>query len=64
MTREQFLRVLRKECKARGWTLEVDVKLGKGSHHRIEVSNGRKTTLKSGELSPIYMKIVREQLGL
>ena len=63
MKREQFVRLLRKECKALGWELEVDTKLGKGSHYRI-TANGRKTTLKSGELSPVYMDIVRGQLGL
>ena len=64
MTRDQFIRLLRKECAARGLILTVDVKSGKGSHYRISLSNGRRTTLKSGELSPLYMKIVREQLGL
>ena len=64
MKRDQFIRELRKECKARGWTIVVDVKMGKGSHYEIRTSNGRRTTLKSGELSPIYMNLVRGQLGL
>ena len=63
MTRDQLLRQLRAECRDRGWTLEVDRKLGKGSHYRVE-ANGRKTTVKSGELSPGYCQIVRKQLGL
>ncbi|KKB12471.1 hypothetical protein VE25_07135 [Devosia geojensis] len=63
MTRDQLLRLLRKECKARGWTLEVDTRLGKGSHYRVMV-NGRITTIKSGEMSPQYVKLVRAQLGL
>lgn len=63
MTRTQLLSSLRKECKVRGWAFEVDKKLGKGSHYRV-VANGRKTTVKSGELSPQYVKLIREQLGL
>lgn len=63
MNREQFLKALRKECRKSGWSLEVDTKLGKGSHYRITV-NGRKTTVKSGELSPVFIKIIRDQLGL
>jgi len=63
MKREQFLRALRKECRTHGWVLEVDKNLGKGSHYRISV-NGRKTTVKSGDLSPGYIALIREQLGL
>lgn len=63
MKREQLLRQLKKECKVRGWELEIDTKLGKGSHYRI-TANGRKTTVKSGELSPRYCELIREQLGL
>jgi hypothetical protein len=61
--REQFIRQLREACAERGWTFEIDFKSGKGSHYRA-VANGRKTTIKSGELSPQYMRIVRKQLGL
>lgn len=63
MKREQFIRLLRRDCKERGWTLVVDTRLGKGSHYRLE-AGGRRTTLKSGELSEIYMRLVRKQLGL
>ena len=63
MTRDQFLRQLRSDCRERGWTLEIDRKLGKGSHYRVE-ANGKKTTIKSGELSPAYCTLVRKQLGL
>ena len=68
MKRDRFISLLRSECAARGCSLVVDKKLGKGSHYRIEMWNGAvmtaKTTLKSGELSPGYMSIVRRQLGL
>lgn len=63
MTRDQLIRLLKREAKASGWDFEVDVKLGKGSHYRVEM-NGRKTTIKSGELSPLYVEIIRKQLGL
>lgn len=63
MKREQLLRELRKECKSRGWDFNIDTRLGKGSHYRVSV-NGRKTTIKSGELSPQYCNLIREQLGL
>jgi len=66
--RDRFISLLRTECTVRGWSLVVDKKLGKGSHYRIEVWSGdamvAKTTLKSGELSPGYMSIIRKQLGL
>jgi len=62
MKREQVIRQLRKEAKERGWSFVVDTELGKGSHYRIEV-NGRKTTIKSGELTPLYVEIIRKQLG-
>jgi hypothetical protein len=63
MTRDQLLRELRKECKSRGWELEIDRKLGKGSHYRVWTQGG-KTTIKSGELSRIYCNLIHEQLGL
>ncbi len=63
MNRDQLIRQLRKEAKEHGWSLDVDVRLGKGSHYRITL-NGVTTTLMSGELSPIYVQIVRKQLGL
>ena len=43
--------------------LEVVESRGKGSHYRIKL-NGRRTTLKSGDLSPHYMKMVKKQLGI
>ena len=62
-TREQFLRILRNKCKKQYLELNVDKKLGKGSHYRVSV-DGKKSTIKSGELSPQYMKLVTKQLGL
>lgn len=68
MKRDRFISMLRENCAAMGWRLVVDTKLGKGSHYRLEVWSGdqmlAKTTLKSGDLSPLYEKLVRKQLGL
>jgi hypothetical protein len=68
MKRDRFIAALREMSEAAGCSIVVDKKLGKGSHYRIEVWRGdrmlAKTTLKSGELSPDYMKMVRKQLGL
>lgn len=68
MKRDRFISQLRTYCEAAGWLLVIDRKLGKGSHYRVEVRDGdmtiARTTLKSGELSPIYMQLVRKQLGL
>ena len=63
MKRQQFLKELRKRAKARHLDMAVDTKLGKGSHIRVTVG-GSKTTIKDGDLSPAYMKLVRKQLGL
>jgi len=63
MEREKFIRQLRKEAKAEGLRFEIDRKLGKGSHYRLRVGN-RLATVKSGDLSPVYMRMVRKQLGL
>ena len=63
MKREAFLRELRKLARARGLEVEVLANRGKGSHCRIKVGD-RFTTLKSGDLTPRYMALVRKQLGL
>jgi hypothetical protein len=63
MKRDQFLRELRKAAKARGLELEVFEDRGKGSHYRVSFA-GRISTIKSGDLSPTYVKLVRKQLGL
>lgn len=66
--RDRFIAALRDDCAKSGWRLVVDTKLGKGSHYRLEVWGGdrmlAKTTLKSGDLSPLYERLVRKQLGL
>ncbi len=63
MKRERFISELREECSSRGLVLVIDKVAGKGSHYRLAVGSN-KSTVKSGELSPVYMNIVRKQLGL
>lgn len=63
MKREQFLRELRKIAKDRQLDLEIFENKGKGSHYRVKL-NGKMTTIKSGELTPTYVRLVRKQLGI
>jgi len=63
MKRDALIRQLRKECRKKGLAFRVDEGHGKGSHYRIHVG-GRFSTLKSGELTPGYVRLVRKQLGL
>ncbi len=63
MIRGQFLRRLRKYCRKFGLSISVEESRGKGSHVTIEVEN-RRTIVKGGALSPIYIKLVLRQLGL
>lgn len=51
VTRQQFLMELRRLARREGKRLVVYEDEGKGSHYRVSY-NGRKTTLKSGELTP------------
>jgi hypothetical protein len=63
MTRDQFLKELRKFARKNAIELEINRKLGKGSHYRVRLGQ-RVTTLKSGELSPGYVRLIRKQLGI
>lgn len=63
MKREQFLRELRKIAKDRQLDLKIFEDKGKGSHYRVKL-NGKMTTIKSGELTPTYVRLVRKQLGI
>ncbi len=63
MKREQFLRELRKIAKNRQLDLEIFEDKGKGSHYRVKL-NGKMTTIKSGELTPTYVRLLRKQLGI
>lgn len=63
MKREALIRELRKLAKAAGEELEVFENGGKGSHYRVRIGS-RTTTLKSGELTPTYVKLIKRQLGI
>jgi hypothetical protein len=63
MKREQLLQELRKIAKLNGVTFTIFENEGKGSHYRVEY-DGRKTTLKSGELTPGYVRLIKKQLGI
>lgn len=63
MKREALIRELRKIARDRGVELTVVEKSGKGSHYRVYFGD-RVTTIKSGEMRPGYVKIIKEQLGI
>lgn len=63
MKREQLIQKFRKEAKAKGLALMVDMARGKGGHCLITVGD-RITVVPSGEISPNFEKIIRRQLGL
>ena len=63
MKRDQLLRRLAKDAKARGLVLEVDMARGKGGHCVVRLGTAF-SIVKSGEISPMMEKIIRKQLGL
>lgn len=63
MTREQLIQELRKLAKQRNVTLEILKGAGKGSHYKVIFGNSA-TTLKSGEMTPGYVRLIKKQLGI
>lgn len=63
MKREALLRELRKLAKEMGTTFEVFEDNGKGSHYRVKFAD-KMTTIKSGELKPGYVALIKRQLGI
>ena len=63
MTRDALIRELRKIAKAKGLDFEVFTNKGKGSHYRVTLGD-KWTTIKSGELTPGYVKLLKRQLGV
>ena len=63
MKREAFVRELRQLAREQGKAFEVDTGHGKGSHYRIRFGDSR-TTIKAGELTPLYVRLLRKQLGI
>lgn len=63
MTRAQLLRELRRLAKAQGMQLSIVTNRGKGSHIRVTLG-GRTTTIKDGELTPGYVRLIKRQLEI
>jgi hypothetical protein len=61
--REALIRELRKWDRSKGIPFAVITDKGKGSHYRIKVG-GKSTTVKSGELRPGYVALIKKQLGV
>ena len=63
MTREALIRELRKWARKKRVHFAVIPDKGKGSHYRVEVGD-KFTTIKSGELKPAYVALIKRQLGV
>lgn len=63
MKREQLLRILRAEARRLGQEFQLDKAAGKGSHYRIRIGK-RISTVQSGDLTPLQVKRIRNDLGL
>jgi hypothetical protein len=63
MKREQFIQMLRKIAREKQVPFEVITITGKGSHYRI-VFGDKSTILKSGELNPGYVRLIKKQLNI
>ena len=64
MNRSQFLRALRKYCKANGLPVpDLDVSHGKGGHGEVSLGE-RFATIPSGELQTGTKEAILKQLGL
>ena len=63
MKREALIRELRKLARKQGKRFEVVTGRGKGSHYQVYFGD-RTTTVKSGELRPGYVQLIKTQLGI
>lgn len=63
VTRESLIRELRRLARNQGVRFDVVPGRGKGSHYQVYFGN-RTATVKSGELRPGYVKLIRRQLGI
>jgi hypothetical protein len=63
MKREQLIRKLNKDAKAAGLTLTVSMARGKGGHCVVRCGTAF-SVIKSGEITPLMERIIRQQLGL
>jgi hypothetical protein len=63
VTRDTFLRRLRRYAARQGLPLDVAHARGKGSHYRVRLGD-RVSTVQSGELSPFHVERICKQLGI
>lgn len=63
MTRDQLIQELRKLARNEGKDFEVFTNKGKGSHYRVRFGAAM-TTIKSGEMTPGYVRLIKKQLGV
>lgn len=63
MKRDQLLRQLSKDAKAKGLPLQIDMARGKGGHCVVRCG-ARFSVVKSGEITPMMEKVIRKQLDL
>lgn len=63
MNRDALIRELRKWARKAGVHFAVEEDRGKGSHYRVEVGS-KNTVIKSGELRPGYVALIKRQLGV
>ena len=64
MNRERLLSAIRKWCRKNEVRFVADTIGGKGSHIKVYVGTERRTIVKSGELSALYVDMVLKQLGI
>jgi len=63
VNRDGLIRELRALARKSGVSFEIVSDRGKGSHYRVHFGD-KWTIVKSGELSPTYVKLFKKQLGL
>lgn len=63
MKREALIRELRKLAKLHGVEFQEVKNRGKGSHCQVYFGE-KSTTIKSGELRPGYVTLIKKQLGI
>lgn len=63
MKRDALIRELRQIARKNGVEFRVVESRGKGSHYQVYYGD-RTTTIKSGEMRPGYVSLIRKQLGI
>lgn len=63
MKRDALIRELRQIARKNGVEFRVVESRGKGSHYQVYYGD-RTTTVKSGEMRPGYVSLIRRQLGI